>query len=104
MVPQCLFKELGISWKSSTTTTSCCCRASAAWKAAPNATPAWNWAVARFSLPVVPANMKTVVDETICAWLAQNGYFYVMHRFDLDNVPFVQGHAAKGCSPLSRWA
>jgi GMP reductase len=44
----------------------------------------------RFKLPVVPANMKTVVDERICLWLAQNGYFYVMHRFDLDNVKFVR--------------
>jgi len=44
----------------------------------------------RFKLPVVPANMKTVVDDKICLWLAQNGYFYVMHRFDLDNVRFVR--------------
>ena len=44
----------------------------------------------RFLLPVVPANMKTVVDEKICLWLARNGYFYVMHRFDLDNVKFVR--------------
>ena len=44
----------------------------------------------KFKLPVVPANMKTVVDERICLWLAQNGYFYVMHRFDLDNVVFVR--------------
>ena len=43
-----------------------------------------------FRLPVVPANMKTVVDEPICEWLADHGYFYVMHRFDLDNVAFVQ--------------
>jgi GMP reductase len=43
-----------------------------------------------FRIPVVPANMKTVVNETICLWLAQNGYFYVMHRFDLDNVAFVR--------------
>jgi GMP reductase len=43
-----------------------------------------------FKLPVVPANMKTVVDEQICLWLAQNGYFYVMHRFDLDNLIFVR--------------
>ena len=50
----------------------------------------------RFKLPVVPANMKTVVDEKICLWLAQNGYFYVMHRFDLDNVRFVQDMKAKG--------
>ncbi|GAB3662221.1 GMP reductase [Ramlibacter alkalitolerans] len=44
----------------------------------------------RFKLPVVPANMKTVVDEKICLWLARNGYFYVMHRFDLDNLQFVR--------------
>lgn len=44
----------------------------------------------RFKLPVMPANMKTVVDERICLWLAQNGFFYVMHRFDLDNVKFVR--------------
>jgi len=40
--------------------------------------------------------MKTVVDEPICVWLAQNGYFYVMHRFDLDNVRFTQDMVAKG--------
>ncbi len=51
----------------------------------------------RFRLPVVPANMKTVVDEKICAWLAQNGYFYVMHRFDLDNLQFVREMRAQGC-------
>jgi GMP reductase len=45
---------------------------------------------------VVPANMKTVVNESICIWLAQNGYFYVMHRFDLDNVQFVKNMKAQG--------
>ena len=50
-----------------------------------------------FRLPAVPANMKTVVDENICTWLAQNGYFYVMHRFDLDNVQFVKDMHAKSC-------
>jgi len=49
-----------------------------------------------FRIPVVPANMKTVVDESICLWLAQNGYFYVMHRFDLDNVAFVERMRAQG--------
>ena len=44
----------------------------------------------RFKLPIVPANMKTVVDERICLWMAQNGYFYVMHRFDLDKVAYVR--------------
>jgi GMP reductase len=44
----------------------------------------------RFKLPVVPANMKTVVDERITEWLAANDYFYVMHRFDLDNVAYAK--------------
>ncbi len=50
----------------------------------------------KFRIPVVPANMKTVVSEDICVWLAQNGYFYVMHRFDFDNVQFVKDMKAKG--------
>ncbi len=44
----------------------------------------------RFKIPVVPANMKSVVNEELCQWLAQNDYFYVMHRFDVDNVAFVE--------------
>ena len=44
----------------------------------------------RFALPVVPANMKTVVDEAITETLAANDHFYVMHRFDLDAVAFAR--------------
>ncbi len=44
----------------------------------------------RFALPVVPANMRTVIDGPISEWLAANGYFYVMHRFDLDAVAFAK--------------
>jgi len=50
----------------------------------------------RFRIPVVPANMKTVVNEDICIWLAQHGYFYVMHRFDFDSVAFVKNMVARG--------
>jgi GMP reductase len=50
----------------------------------------------RFKLPVVPANMKTVLDERIAAWLAANGYFYVMHRFDLDSVAFARTMRKQG--------
>ena len=50
----------------------------------------------KFRIPVVPANMKTVVSEDICVWLAQKGYFYVMHRFDFDNLQFVKDMKAKG--------
>jgi GMP reductase len=49
-----------------------------------------------FKLPVVPANMKTVIDEAIGEWLAANGYFYVMHRFDLDNIAFARRMRDKG--------
>ncbi len=44
----------------------------------------------RFRLPVVPANMKTVVDENICRLLAAGGYFYVFHRFDVDALAFAR--------------
>jgi GMP reductase len=50
----------------------------------------------KFRIPVVPANMKTVVSEDICVWLAQNGYFYVMHRFDFDNLQFVKNMNSRG--------
>lgn len=50
----------------------------------------------RFRLPVVPANMKTVVNETICEWMGRSGYFYVMHRFDLDTVQFVRDMTQRG--------
>ncbi|WP_125607042.1 GMP reductase [Lapidilactobacillus bayanensis] len=36
----------------------------------------------RFKIPVVPANMQTVINEEIAIWLASHGYFYVMHRFE----------------------
>lgn len=36
----------------------------------------------RFKLPVVPANMQTIIDEDLSIWLAENDYFYVMHRFE----------------------
>ena len=50
----------------------------------------------QFKLPVVPANMKTVLDEPIAEMLASSGHFYVMHRFDLDNVAFARRMRGKG--------
>lgn len=43
-----------------------------------------------FALPVIPANMSTIVDETTCEWLAKRNIFYVMHRFDIDAVAFTK--------------
>lgn len=34
-----------------------------------------------FRLPVVPANMQTIIDEELAEKLARNNYFYIMHRF-----------------------
>jgi len=50
----------------------------------------------RFALPVVPANMKTVLDEGISEMLAKSGHFYVMHRFDIDNVAYAKRMRDKG--------
>ncbi len=34
-----------------------------------------------FKIPVVPANMQTIIDESLAEKLAAEGYFYIMHRF-----------------------
>lgn len=49
-----------------------------------------------FRLPIVPANMRAVIDEDIAIWLAENNYFYIMHRFDVDSVEFCRRMAEKG--------
>ena len=41
-----------------------------------------------FDMPVIPANMKSVVDEGTCKYLAENNWFYIMHRFGVDPVDF----------------
>ncbi|NBP04278.1 MAG: GMP reductase [Proteobacteria bacterium] len=43
-----------------------------------------------FKLPVTPANMKCTIDEKLAHWLSENEYFYVMHRFDIDILEFVE--------------
>lgn len=44
-----------------------------------------------FKLPVVPANMQTIIDEKIAVYLAENGYFYIMHRFEPNiRLPFIK--------------
>ncbi len=44
-----------------------------------------------FKLPVVPANMQTIIDEKIAVYLAENHYFYIMHRFQPEKrVDFIK--------------
>lgn len=50
----------------------------------------------QFALPVIPANMSTIVDETTVVWLAERNFFYVMHRFDVDAVQFTKNMHSKG--------
>jgi GMP reductase len=52
-----------------------------------------------FNMPVCPANMKSVVNEKTCKFLASKNWFYVMHRFGVDPVQFISemhscGHIA----------
>ncbi|MFV0558533.1 MAG: GMP reductase [Enterococcus sp.] len=49
-----------------------------------------------FKMPVVPANMQTIIDEKIAEFLAENGYFYIMHRFyEEERVPFIKKMQAR---------
>ncbi|NLZ34998.1 GMP reductase [Clostridium isatidis] len=50
-----------------------------------------------FKLPVVPANMQTIIDEKIASFLAENGYFYIMHRFKPETrIDFIKDMKSKG--------
>ena len=44
----------------------------------------------KFKLPVVPANMRCVISEDLSEWFSKNGYFYIMHRFDVDYNKFTK--------------
>jgi len=44
----------------------------------------------KFKVPVVPANMECVIDEELAIKLASNGYFYIMHRFDINTIEFIR--------------
>ncbi len=51
----------------------------------------------KFRLPVVPANMQTIIDEKIATFLAEEGYFYIMHRFEPEKrLDFIRDMHSKG--------
>lgn len=43
-----------------------------------------------FKLPVIPANMRAVINVDLARWLSDNNYMYIMHRFGFDIVEFVR--------------
>jgi GMP reductase len=50
-----------------------------------------------FKLPVVPANMQTIIDEKLAVYLAENNYFYIMHRFNPEKrINFVKDMKSRG--------
>lgn len=50
-----------------------------------------------FKIPVVPANMQTIIDENLAKKLAENDYFYVMHRFEPETrIDFIKDMNREG--------
>ena len=50
-----------------------------------------------FRLPIVPANMQTIIDEKLAKELAAKNYFYIMHRFQPEKrLDFVKDMHAAG--------
>lgn len=44
----------------------------------------------KFIVPVVAANMKTVVNEKTCEFFVNHGWFYIYHRFDFSLCDFFE--------------
>ncbi|GGJ99857.1 GMP reductase [Lentibacillus kapialis] len=50
-----------------------------------------------FNLPVVPANMQTIIDDQIARHLAEHHYFYIMHRFEPETrIDFIRDMQTSG--------
>jgi GMP reductase len=50
----------------------------------------------KFKLPIVPSNMECVISEELAEELAQNGYFYILHRFGVNVILFLQTMKMRG--------
>jgi GMP reductase len=44
----------------------------------------------QFNVPVIPANMKAVINTNIARWMSASGYFYIMHRFGHSIIDFIR--------------
>lgn len=66
-------------------------------KSRSEADPSVEFGPHRFRIPVVPANMQSVINEDLAVWLAQNDYYYVMHRFQpQERLGFVRRMQERG--------
>ena len=50
-----------------------------------------------FTVPVFPANMESLLDPKLAVQIAQKGYFYVMHRYGIDNIEFIRFMQSHEC-------
>ena len=50
----------------------------------------------KFKLPIVPANMECIINENLAEQLASKGYFYILHRFGVNIILFLQKMKIKG--------
>ena len=50
----------------------------------------------RFDMPILPANMRSVINEQTCEYFARKNWFYTMHRFDVDTVAFAKHMRGNG--------
>jgi GMP reductase len=44
----------------------------------------------KFDLPIIPANMTSVIDQKQAEWFSANNLFYIMHRFQVNSHEFVK--------------
>ena len=50
-----------------------------------------------FKIPIVPANMKTILNEDMALEFAKNNYFYILHRFEVDTMGFIKKARSQNC-------
>ena len=43
-----------------------------------------NFFGSKYKLPIIPANMQSVIDMNLAKWMSHCNYFYIMHRFNRD--------------------
>lgn len=55
----------------------------------------------KWAMPVLPANMETVISEDHAKWLSENGYFYIMHRFNGSTRKLLQRARAEAWKTVS---
>ena len=55
----------------------------------------------KWACPVIPSNMLDVISFENAYWLAENDYFYIMHRFNNVNLPFVDRCLEDGMAYIS---